>query len=744
MGNKASKQYELSSDSLKTYAQLINMGFDEKISMDAAKRYNKNMDKCIDYITTKDKISKSSAKKDENDTCTYKSRIDTLLKLYQQLEIDQHNKKEDGIHNFVLKQYENNDGISGFVKDYSDYVQNIDNVYREHINVTHLYTHQMLDQLHICKYHLIDFGLRYIADDEIKDNANHIEHKNDIQLYQMTKSLRIKRNRFEKLRRECDDHKSNDNNHMYINSDLSNKFVTEILNLDNKTNNCKSYSEYSFGIRFYYHDYYKNNQTKEEILPGTDMMDRGNHSIKPFYTYSSWFIRPKYKSMKNEIFSGKVKLSIIQYDNTLKKATLKYTSLAKYIRGSNGFWKIVYGIKRNSTITLNHILSVLLYTNHTDLSSQFSRSFRKLSPSETDDALKKRHSEYYNWAKTLREAVECWGTYLIQAESINAFYHGISCQMLFDGFNKRFCAPTSTTLQYSTAVMFANQGNGIVITIKNNVTVSAFYNCVSWSDFPGESEMLFLGGFQLLEISGLTVMSDSCKYDKWVRMIKIFENGLIKGIESTDKITISDEQSLETLVNASICGRNDVDEQNVIESKKSNLVPKYVNALFESLINKTVSVTIDVGKLNKEICFERETVGTFYGYKVIKNFYLTDENRIKWDVLKKVFPFLTTVHVRCIEKISKSMNSFKYSGSVYVDDLLMCNVLKYLTNTNNKFQGIIIHHPLNNMNSLNEMISNYSRSFGKIRFTLLTREHTHARYGSCTTFYIIDSGIKLK
>ena len=42
----------------------------------------------------------------------------------------------------------------------------------------------------------------------------------------------------------------------------------------NDNNNNGNAPQYSFGIRFYYHKYYKNNMNKNEILPGTKSLYR--------------------------------------------------------------------------------------------------------------------------------------------------------------------------------------------------------------------------------------------------------------------------------------------------------------------------------------------------------------------------------------------------------------------------------------------------------------------------------------
>eukprot|EP01083_Nonionella_stella_P108339 315019_1 len=119
---------------------------------------------------------------------------------------------------------------------------------------------------------------------------------------------------------------------------------------------------------------------------------------------------------------------------------MKHKAMSGTIKGADYKWRIVYKIREGSVITMEHILAVLLYTNHTGLSAAFSRSFRKISESESDNQLKERHSYYTNWARLLREAVECWGYELWETtRTRSTFYHGISKQMAFDHFDQRFC-----------------------------------------------------------------------------------------------------------------------------------------------------------------------------------------------------------------------------------------------------------------------------------------------------------------
>eukprot|EP01084_Bolivina_argentea_P094221 169381_1 len=108
--------------------------------------------------------------------------------------------------------------------------------------------------------------------------------------------------------------------------------------------------------------------------------------------------------MNNTIF----RLQLFQWQNTTTKATLKWRHLknTNVVQTAWWIWEQVYGIKDGSLITLDHVMSLLLYTNFSELCFKFGATYRKLSNDETDHALKRRHREYAVWGRLLRETVE--------------------------------------------------------------------------------------------------------------------------------------------------------------------------------------------------------------------------------------------------------------------------------------------------------------------------------------------------
>eukprot|EP01084_Bolivina_argentea_P205931 351703_1 len=237
------------------------------------------------------------------DNNNYIQRINVLLKVYQTF-IDNQCKydKYSDLFQLISHHYPGLK-IEYFVSDYAKYINNIDqhNIYkqndgkcdlkschylqREYRNRSlsiqkqcQLYHGleseqsivicQLLDALHIAKFHLIDLGMRYIEKDDAKMNQDEI-------VCHMKIDLLKKRAIFSKIR--------NDNQ-----SQNESKFVTQILcNVKQSP-----YIQYASGYRFYYHKYYKNNVGTHEQIPGAYVgcIDGGNMDVCASYSFGDWYI----------------------------------------------------------------------------------------------------------------------------------------------------------------------------------------------------------------------------------------------------------------------------------------------------------------------------------------------------------------------------------------------------------------------------------------------------------------------
>eukprot|EP01084_Bolivina_argentea_P299671 516560_1 len=143
-------------------------------------------------------------------------------------------------------------------------------------------------------------------------------------------------------------------------------------------------SEHSFnvGFRFYYWKYYKNNKLTYELQIESNKFDHSGYETYELY------IDPKYSSLRNEILNNKFhQLNINKFTLSLKKAQIYIDTIASktYYAHVSTYFNVykVYDITNGKPITMENLLSVILYCDWSDLCTAFSKTFRKTTPYET-------------------------------------------------------------------------------------------------------------------------------------------------------------------------------------------------------------------------------------------------------------------------------------------------------------------------------------------------------------------------
>ena len=163
---------------------------------------------------------------------------------------------------------------------------------------------------------------------------------------------------------------------------------------------------FAVGYTFYYWDYYKDLQQiedKDEHLGNINNL----LGCKPM----ELFVQHKYKDLKEEILDNNIySLSEADYKISLEEAnmkmdTVKHKKMKTMIQND----RLHYEITQGSLMELQHIQSVVLYCNYTDLSTEFSATFRKKHPYEGLKSLIARNSELAHMSRLLRETVEYYG-----------------------------------------------------------------------------------------------------------------------------------------------------------------------------------------------------------------------------------------------------------------------------------------------------------------------------------------------
>ena len=247
-------------------------------------------------------------------------------------------------------------------------------------------------------------------------------------------------------------------------------------------------------------------------------------SDKPF---SWWYIKKKYNNLEDEILNNNIhQLNKKQFtQNVMQKAkTLIETRKAKNIKADTFLFGRRYGFEEGSLITEEHLMSLILYCSFTDLSFEFTKTFRKITKAENIQSCKQRNREYWNWSKLLVETVNIFCEEQRGWESKKIYYHGVSL-LNFGSLRGHFSSPTSTSAQIEVATIFAGD-TGIIIELKPRQTMS--FNCGWISSFSNEDEYLYFQTFYPLSIVSirLTLNGKNVNYKWYINAVAKFDAGI--------------------------------------------------------------------------------------------------------------------------------------------------------------------------------------------------------------------------
>eukprot|EP01084_Bolivina_argentea_P036818 68077_1 len=249
-----------------------------------------------------------------------------------------------------------------------------------------------------------------------------------------------------------------------------------------------------------------------------------------------------------------------------------------------------YGIARDSPLAFNHLLSIVLYCDYSELSSDFSASFRKISRFETISSIKNRNSQYYWLSKYLRECVECYGQCSSEKSLFGPFYCGMNILMNIPQFNIRLCSPTSTSVHIEVAIKFSGR-NGIILQFNNprkqlQTSFLRGFN-VSWiSRFAEEDERLFFGGFYYMQIQSVRLRTTEQNFEDILYSISYldicFTGGRTKHLKN---VSNNDILVIETLF------------KHIVNKPITITLDKYIYDTFAAFVNNKTQIILDMDEL---------------------------------------------------------------------------------------------------------------------------------------------------
>ena len=371
-----------------------------------------------------------------------------------------------------------------------------------------------------------------------------------------------------------------------------------------------SSQSFSIGFRFYYWPYYKD----IDVLPAEDTIG-GAISYHQGYKISDLYMIPRYKSFGEEIMNyryidignKKFKKSVtIKAENYLK------TQRVRKIKSSNYRTSQHYGIKDDEPLKRDNLISIILYTDTTELSGNFSSSFRKITPYETLSQVKYRNSHYYFWSKILRETVELYGERSAHHED-ESYYSGISIIMSLPSFSIRLCSPTSTSVHIEVALKFSGE-EGLILNMNMNDEMGNAYIRrldVSYiSKFKEEDERyysfhifiyiyysvffvihrLFMGGYYRIHIISVRLISNSKNYESVMKSLSCLDAMMSGGIDSNywKSITDSHIQIIKHLM------------ESHGETEKKHLLDQYIYQTFDCFIRSKHEIEVNALSLSNK------------------------------------------------------------------------------------------------------------------------------------------------
>ena len=124
-----------------------------------------------------------------------------------------------------------------------------------------------------------------------------------------------------------------------------------------------------------------------------------------------------------------------------------------------------FDLSEGDVISLERLLCIFLYTDYTNLSGQFTSTFRKRNTFEPLKATKRRHINYYWMGRLLKETVFCYGKFRSSGLS-GPFFCGMSMVMNMPQFNIQLLSPVSTSIHIEVAMKFSGD-SGIIIEFDN-------------------------------------------------------------------------------------------------------------------------------------------------------------------------------------------------------------------------------------------------------------------------------------
>merc|ERR1719334_2806135 len=242
---------------------------------------------------------------------------------------------------------------------------------------------------------------------------------------------------------------------------------------------------FSTGLDFQYHAFYAEYEEKGFQIPPVHQEGFG------LLKQSALFVPARFESIKSEVLNSGL-VTAADFEEMVAKAERYFETAdckAMYSKETydrdRGPDPLHFGYTYGDELRVEHLHSLLLYTDFTALCTDFSSSFRAVYRGESLESIKERNGRYHHFAKHLKELVMYFGVcgigdvdyrqygqkdacYDSKNHSKGPFYCGMSCVLNIPQFSIRLNGPTSTSLRIEVAMRFGGV-EGMIIQLNNEL-----------------------------------------------------------------------------------------------------------------------------------------------------------------------------------------------------------------------------------------------------------------------------------
>eukprot|EP01084_Bolivina_argentea_P275717 470289_1 len=360
---------------------------------------------------------------------------------------------------------------------------------------------------------------------------------------------------------------------------------------------------YSFGINFAYWKSCINSKQKHNGVYLSDL-----------------YVGPKFTDLKDELLNNNLeKIDIQKYENAEFKAqqqmqTDQYKSVTATFGKGTGFDDDpkYYGYENQECMKLKHLISVIIYCSADQYQSKYSETYREMKENEAFEEIKNRHKNFHHFAKSLKEAVELFGTcYIDTPQSMLQFYHGINQEMTFAGTSHYIYSVLSTSTDFIVSQTFATT-NGLIVQMIP--TPKLKYFSANWlSKYPNEQECIFIGGQYKMNFINIIKLSESHDYKKIIASIRLLESMFsgnyfaldptlcVKSQKNKSELkmlrTDTSKYDIPQEIKDTVCQLLQPDTYANKNTESLTYFPIYIQQLLSHICNEKINVTINIQSL---------------------------------------------------------------------------------------------------------------------------------------------------